>query len=119
MAVFKAHKVVSALPDPLEADALYYVRAGAGFDVYLTDTTGAIAYAQNVEDGLTWSDYATRWDDAPTLNAAITGGTVYNYTLDGVTRYRFVPTAYDAASDAFYTAFDGTTLSGLIVARGA
>ena len=120
MSVFQAHKVVSALPDPLEPDALYYVRTGAGFDMYLTDTTGVVAYTLNggAVAALKWSDLATRWDDAPTLNAAITGGTVYNYTLDGVTRYRFVPTTYDAAADAFYSNFDGTTLSGLVAARG-
>lgn len=68
----------------------------------------------------TWTDYATKWDTAPTLNEVITGGTVYNYTWNSVTRYRFVPSTYDSSLDAFYENYDsGTdTLTNLIVARG-
>lgn len=66
----------------------------------------------------TWSYYATTWSVEPTLNTTITGGTVYDYTLDGTTRYRFVPTVYDATEDAFYTTFGGGLLTGLIVSRG-
>lgn len=68
--------------------------------------------------GATWDYYATNWSVAPTLNSSITGGDVYNYTLNGVTRYRFVPTTYDANQDAFYTTFSGGVLSGIIVTRG-
>lgn len=68
--------------------------------------------------GISWSQLATTWSTAPTLNTAITGGDVYNYTLNGVTRYRFVPTTYDATQDAFYSEFSNPTLSGLIVTRG-
>ena len=42
-------KVVSALPDPLQADAVYFVRAGAGFDLYVTNHAGVVvAYTLNV-----------------------------------------------------------------------
>lgn len=34
------HKVVAVLPSTLTADALYAVRAGEGFDLYLADSTG-------------------------------------------------------------------------------
>lgn len=47
MANLIAHKVVAALPDPLEPDALYAVRVGAGFDLYVSDATGAIAHRLN------------------------------------------------------------------------
>lgn len=43
MALVKHHKVVAALPPTLEADSIYYVRAGAGFDIYVTNGAGAIA----------------------------------------------------------------------------
>jgi len=43
MSVIRQHKVVAALPAPLEANSLYYVRAGTGFDVYVTNSTGLIA----------------------------------------------------------------------------
>lgn len=66
---------------------------------------------------LTWTDYATRWDTAPTVNSVVTSpenGTIYDYTLDGVTRFRFVPDSYDPANDAFYAEVG---LSTLIAAR--
>lgn len=52
MAQVKHHKFVAALPAELEADAIYYVRAGAGFDLYVTNSSGTIvAYALNKESG--------------------------------------------------------------------
>ena len=73
-----------------------------------------------VEQLANWGFLVEHWDSQPTLNKNITGGAVYNYTYKSITRYRFVPTTYDASSDSFYAAFDsGTdTLSGLIVSRG-
>lgn len=49
MSVLKIHKVLSALPGTPEADALYLIRTGSGFDLYATDDTGAIAYKSNVD----------------------------------------------------------------------
>lgn len=48
MAQVKHHKFVAALPVELEADAIYYVRAGAGFDLYVTNSSGTVvAYPGN------------------------------------------------------------------------
>lgn len=48
MAQVKFHKFVAALPVTLEADSIYYVRVGAGFDIYVTNSGGTIvAYALN------------------------------------------------------------------------
>ena len=48
MAVIKHHKYVSALPATLEADSIYYVRRGTGFDIYVTNSTGlVVAYPLN------------------------------------------------------------------------
>jgi hypothetical protein len=58
------------------------------------------------------------WSVAPSLTAEITNGSVYQYILNSVTRYRFVPTTYDPTQDAFYANFDGTTLTNLIIRRG-
>lgn len=66
----------------------------------------------------TWSYYATTWSVEPNLNSSITGGDVYNYTLKGTTRYRFVPTTYDPTQDAFYSTFSAGVLSDIIVTRG-
>ena len=42
------HKIVSALPDPLEANSIYYVRVGTGFDTYVTNDIGlVVAYESN------------------------------------------------------------------------
>jgi hypothetical protein len=43
----KISKVIAALPDPLEPDAIYAVRAGAGFDLYVVDATGSTAHRLN------------------------------------------------------------------------
>ena len=42
------HKVVVALPTPLEPDSIYYVRAGSGFDIHVTNGAGVVtAYSLN------------------------------------------------------------------------
>lgn len=51
MALLKVYKEISSLPATLQPDAIYLVRVGAGFDMYVTDTTGAIAYASNGGSG--------------------------------------------------------------------
>lgn len=79
--------------------------------------SNATQAALDEKQGLTWDYYVMHWDTEPTLNATITNGEVYNYTLDGVTRYRFVPTTYTSSGDAFYTTFDGSNLTGLIISR--
>ena len=47
MAVFKIEKVIGAVPETIEPNCIYLVRTGAGFDLYASDTTGAIAHALN------------------------------------------------------------------------
>lgn len=51
MTTFAASKVLASLPDPLEADTIYFVRVGTGFDQYVTDSTGLIAYKINQSFG--------------------------------------------------------------------
>jgi hypothetical protein len=46
------HKVVAALPGTLEANSIYYVRVGAGFDLYVTNDAGTVvAYPLNSGSG--------------------------------------------------------------------
>lgn len=48
MATFNISKTVSALPTTLVADTVYYVRTGAGFDHYVTNSLGeVVAYKVN------------------------------------------------------------------------
>lgn len=51
MTTFAASKVIASLPDPLDADTIYFVRVGTGFDQYVTDSTGLIAYKVNQSFG--------------------------------------------------------------------
>jgi hypothetical protein len=67
---------------------------------------------------LDWNYFVTKWSITPTLNTTIISGDIWEYTLSGTTRYRLVPTTYDATQDSFYSTFDGTTLSDLITSRG-
>ncbi|MCP8465942.1 hypothetical protein NK553_18480 [Pseudomonas sp. ZM23] len=42
------HKVVASLPAALEANSIYLVRVGSGFDQYITNSSGQIvAYPMN------------------------------------------------------------------------
>lgn len=55
MAVIKHHKHVAALPGTLEANSVYYVRTGAGFDIYVTNDSGlVVAYPLNTQSDLRW-----------------------------------------------------------------
>ena len=53
MAKVLHHKVVVALPLPLEPDSIYYVRKGDGFDIHVTNGAGVVtAYSTNTSKGL-------------------------------------------------------------------
>lgn len=66
MATVKHHKVVSALPALVEADSIYYVRVGRGFDIYVTNALGVItSYSLNHEK-ISQPNYEARWpEDTP------------------------------------------------------
>lgn len=60
MAEFRAEKVVVSLPAVLAPDTVYYVRTGDGFDMYVSDATGAAAHPLNADAAL--GDVATALD---------------------------------------------------------
>ena len=47
MALISVYKVVSSVPASLDSNALYLVRTGTGFDFYVSDSTGSVAYQIN------------------------------------------------------------------------
>ena len=51
MSVVRFAKVVSSLPSTLVPDTVYFVRTGEGFDLRVTDGTGAIAHELNATGG--------------------------------------------------------------------
>jgi hypothetical protein len=69
MTTFKARKVLSSLPSTLEADTVYAVRVGAGFDLFITDSTGLIAHQIN-EAGVA-KTYETVSKNLPASNATL------------------------------------------------
>jgi hypothetical protein len=91
----------------------------------LSGTLSAVATSGDYNDlinkpGLSWEFLVTNWDTAPTLSKVVTGGEVYSYTHNSVTRYRFVGTTYDSTQDCFYDNFNPITdvLSGPVICRG-
>lgn len=47
MSIIKFHKVISNLPSTLEPNAIYAVRVGEGFDLYISDNSGNLAFRVN------------------------------------------------------------------------
>ena len=76
----------------------------------------------NVQDALEevslpkWIDYATGFSVIPALTQTIADGDVYEYTYSNGTLYRLVPSGSE--QDAFYSAFSGGVLSGLVASKG-
>lgn len=106
MAQLKTHKFVSALPPELEADAIYFVRAGSGFDLYVTNHSGTtVAYPAN--SGVDLSNYAPKNDPAftgtPTAPTAAAGT---NTTQLATTA--FTTTALNLKANLASPAFTGT-----------
>lgn len=119
MSTFLVEKVVSALPTMLASNAVYYVRTRAGFDIYVSDSTGSIAHKLNPP--LTWSHLLTQWSELPQYLGRATGpapGRVWMHKLEAVSRYRFVPDAYSPKDDAFYLSFSDGVCSQFLVSRG-
>lgn len=102
MASLLAHKVVSALPGTLAASSIYFVRVGAGFDIYVTNETGTVVpYPINNAKAGANSDItsirAAQYVDKVYVNATATGTvnldlsayTVFDLTLTGNTTLTF------------------------------
>jgi hypothetical protein len=98
MGVISFAKVVSNLPNPIVADTVYLVRNGSGFDLYVTDTTGSIAYTTNTvsKAGDTMTGPLVLSDNATTalqavpkqqLDAAIAGVNIFSINAQTGTTY--------------------------------
>ena len=77
---------------------------------------GGGSTSQVIQDVKRWGDYATNWSSAPVFEATISAGDVYRYSFSDGTLYRLIGSS--PYSDAFYSEFDGTSVSGLVVERG-
>lgn len=111
MATVKHHKVVAALPAELEPDALYLVRRGEGFDLYVTNHSGVIVpYPLNAPSA------AASFFGLVTVIASATGQT--EFAIPGGYTPGAVVVFLNGASLApvHYTASDGATV---VLASGA
>lgn len=90
MSDLKIYKEIGGVPSNFGADSIYAIRTGPGFDLYLTDTTGSIAFKQNKEK----------------LSAE--AGNILESKADGV--YAEIPVTSDVNS--FITALD-SAIAGL------
>ena len=69
MPLIRFEKLIHSLPsrEELKPNTVYYVRAGSGFDTYVSDATGSIAHRLNLPSGTpqaiekTWIDYITQY----------------------------------------------------------
>lgn len=127
MAQVKHHKFVAALPAELEADAIYYVRAGTGFDLYVTNSSGTIvAYPINAGGG---SPISAEYDSG-LQTVTLGGATTLTHGL-GVPPKTIAVFMYAYSSDLGYGTGDyvpispadgtsgGATNSGLVVSATA
>jgi len=111
--------VAVAVAETLEQVSFTAAPAGESVAVAIADQGDTVTLVVGeAESQLRWSDLVTQWDVAPSLWATILQGSVYAYTLDGVTRYRLVPAPYVPSADAFYSTFAGGVLTNPVAARG-
>lgn len=96
MAVLKVEKVVSALPGTLAADTIYCVRVGAGFDLYVTDTTGAIAYQVNQAAGAGETFAGSRWLFSDFYNSDATANPPFTITAISLGTFTTAPAVANA-----------------------
>lgn len=123
MATVKHHKVVAALPAELEPDSIYYVRAGAGYDQYVTNSAGMIvAYPLNAPSA------AATFFALVTVTASATGQTEFaipgGYTPGAIVVFlngsSLAPAHYTATNGATVVLASGTGVvvgSELVVLR--
>lgn len=105
MAKVLHHKVVVALPLPLEPDSIYYVRKGNGFDIHVTNGTGVVtAYSTNTS--LDLAEQAEMLGELELASISISGPRLvytdrdYVYTINGL----------DSFTDYFIQVSDGSAV---------
>jgi hypothetical protein len=89
MATLRFQKVVGSLPGTLDPDTLYLVRTGAGFDLYVSDATGSIAYPVNAPAAPPQIAYPKR-SDTPKIAGDFAGSALTTIGLTPL-RLHFIP----------------------------
>ncbi len=115
LSIQKFYADFDSFPVSGNAQILYFDTSATPYASYIWDGAAYQAVGSTAKN---WNYYATQWSLEPTSQGTIAGGEVFAYTLKGVTRYRLVPSPYDATLDVFYSNFSAGVLTGEIVARG-
>lgn len=127
MGAIKFKKEVSVLPETLEANTLYMVRTGVGFDLYVSDSTGSVAHKINTSLALTQQDdinTSTSYTINPTNGNIQKATATANFTLvfSGFTTGKYQEFKVYAANWGAYTftpptglRFNGSTLPAFTV----
>ena len=74
MSKLRVEKVIGSIPGTLEPDCVYAVRAGAGYDLRVSDMTGSVAHKLNLDTAQLLS--IPEASDAPEYVLVIQGGEV-------------------------------------------
>jgi hypothetical protein len=107
----KFYDSVAEFPAVGKTQLLYFDTSASPYGSYVwtgTEYKSVGAGADLLKD---WDFYATNWSVTPSLVSTMSGGKVYEYTLQGTTRYRFVPSPYLPTGDIFYDSFSFTPLA--------
>lgn len=93
-----------------------YTAVNSNSSTYVTLTATQTLTNKTVVD---WMTLVRGYNTIPTLLATIAEGEVYsyvyNYSPSNITYYRFI--SNDGSTDAFYTNFSGTAVSGLVASK--
>lgn len=102
MPLIRFEKLIHSLPsrEELKPNTVYYIRAGAGFDTYVSDATGSIAHKLNLPNGnsqtneKSWIDYITQYQ-FKNFNEQQNFYLYENTELDPAQVYRIIKDGYD------------------------
>ena len=79
MSDLKIYKEIGSVPSNFGSDSIYAVRTGPGFDLYMTDTTGSMAYKLNNVKGDTGANGSTIIDQNTQQAIKVWTGTQAQY----------------------------------------
>jgi hypothetical protein len=105
MPVLYARKEVATLPVTLQANCIYAIRSGRGFDLYISDSTGSVAHKLNNTDNPLKSPVFTYTSGKLTGISYSDGSTkILQYTSGILTRLDLLsPTGYLTRKDFTYS----------------
>jgi hypothetical protein len=114
----KFYDSVEEFPAVGKTQILYFDMSASPWGTYIWDGSAYQATGGGASILRDFGYYLTNWSAQPSIVGTTAAGTVYQYTLDGVDRYRLVPSPYLPTQDAFYDSFSAGVLGTLVAARG-